>query len=87
MRATFPDIPTDDPVWSNYSCGVGVVLEQAAEPRSAMNPAFGPVLADFMAWEQQDVAFPLVVPLAMKMINEFGQGAPQRNFTEQDQLR
>jgi len=48
-----------DPVWSNYSCGVGVVLEQAAEPRSAMNPAFEPMLADFMAWKQQDVAFPL----------------------------
>jgi hypothetical protein len=75
------------PVWSNYSCGVAVVFEQAAEPRSTLDPAFRPVLANFVAWEQQDVAFPLVVSLAMKMSNEFGQGAPQRNFTKQNQLR
>ena len=65
------------PVWSNYSCGVAVVFEHAAEPRSTMDPAFGPVLADCAVWEQQNVALPLVVSLAVKMINEFGQGAPQ----------
>jgi hypothetical protein len=49
---------------------VAVVFEQAAEPRSTLDPAFRPVLANFVAWEQQD-AFSLVVSLAMKMSNEF----------------
>jgi hypothetical protein len=68
------------PVWSNYSCGVAVVFEHAAGPRSILDPAFRPVLANFVAGEQQDVAFPLVVSLAMKMSNKFSQGAPQRSF-------
>jgi hypothetical protein len=60
-----------DPVWSNNSCGATVVFEQAAKRRSQMNPAFGPVLAYAVVREQQDVASPLVVSLAV-MINEFG---------------
>jgi hypothetical protein len=50
---------------------VAVAFEQATEPRSTLDPAFRPALASFVAWEQQDVAFPLVDSLGMEMSNEF----------------
>jgi hypothetical protein len=49
--------------------------------------AAGPVLAGFLALEQEGVAFPLVVPLPMIMINKIGKCASQRGFTKQDQFR
>jgi len=39
---TFPPVCAfripSDPEWSNYSCGVAVIFEQAAEPRPTTNP-------------------------------------------------
>ena len=70
-------------VWSNYSCGVSVILQQSAEPLPTAYAAAGPVLAGFLGREQEGVALPLVVPLVMIMINKIGKRASQRGFTKQ----
>ena len=36
--------------------------------------------------KQQDVAFPLVIPLGMEMVDVFAQRPPQRALAEQDHL-
>jgi hypothetical protein len=62
-----------------------VIAQEAAQSFAASN---GPVAAnDPTAREQQHVAFALVIPLGMVMLDEFGQGSPQGAFTEQDDLR
>ena len=47
-----------DVVWSNYSCGVSVILQQSAEPLPTAYSVAGPVLAGFLGREQEGVAFP-----------------------------
>jgi hypothetical protein len=47
----------------------------------------GPSAARLSQREQKNVTLPLMVPLAMKVIDEFRQCAPQGSFTKPDQFR
>jgi hypothetical protein len=74
-------------VGANYSCGAAIVFEQASEPLATYNgvAAWVGFIANF--WEEQLVAFPLVVAFGVIMRAELGQRPRQRTFTEQNQPR
>lgn len=65
------------PVWSKNSCSITVVLQYAADALPTAYSASGFLVANFLWREQEDVTFPLVVSLAVKMINEVGERASQ----------
>ena len=55
------------PVWSKNSCGRSVVeLQEAPETLAASH---GPVLAHLLARKEEEVALPLVVPLAVEVFD------------------
>ena len=56
-----------EPVWSKNSCGRSVVeLQEAPETLAASH---GPVLAHLLARKEEEVALPLVVPLAVEVFD------------------
>ena len=61
-----------DGVESKYSCGISVILQQATEPLTAAYSGAWLVLTHLVPREQQNVVFSLVIPLAVKMVDELG---------------
>ena len=61
------------PVRSKYSCGALVVFEQAAESMMALNPATLRVLFIAPIWEEQPIAFSLMISFAVIMPAVLGQ--------------
>ena len=77
LALRFALISAQNPVWSKNSCGITVVLQYAADALPTAYSASGFLVANFLWREQEDVTFPLVVSLPLKMINEVGERASQ----------
>src|SRR5215470_12290556 len=69
---------------SRSRCLLMVITQEAAQPLAALNR---PVAADVRApREQQDIALPLVIPLAVVMLDIFAQRSPQRALAKEEDL-
>ena len=64
------------PVWQKYSCDIAVILHQSTKALAATHSSPGLLLPEPPSGEQKNVTLPLMVPLAMKMIDEFRQCTP-----------
>jgi hypothetical protein len=71
-------------VWSKYSCGAFVILEQSAESVMTLNRVTLPELLVAPIWEEQPVAFPLVISFGVIMSAVLGHDTRKRPLTEQD---
>src|SRR5215470_2569231 len=69
---------------SRSRCLLMVITQEAAQPLAALNRF---VAADVRApREQQDIALPLVIPLAVVMLDIFAQRSSQRALAKEDHL-